>query len=187
MNFTYSPAGFKNLFSRGFPFLPVWDDTKIYFKWDSVFYDGYMYQSKIDNNTLPPTNNLAWEITAENPQNYVSDTDIERAFAEAKINFNADFFTTPSDAEMVFYYLTAHYLVIDLNNALNGLAVGFSGITSSKSVGSVSESYALPQDIVNNPILSPYLQTGYGRKYLSLILPYLRGNIIFCKGRTTYE
>lgn len=127
-----------------------------------------------------------WIFYNDNIDNYISDSDIERAFAEAKINFNPNFFQTDADAEMVFYYLAAHYLVIDINNALHSLSAGTNGFTQSKSVGSVSESYNIPQWVLNNPILGQYAQTGYGRKYLSLIMPYLKGNIIFTPGRTTY-
>ena len=37
------------------------------------------------------------------------------------------------------------------------------GLTNSKSVGSVSESYAIPQWIMNDKNLGLYAQTGYGR------------------------
>ena len=62
----------------------------------------------------------------------------------------------------------------------------YKGLTQSKTVGSVSESYAIPQWMMNNQVLGTYAQTGYGRKYLSLIQPYLIGNIILTPGRTTY-
>lgn len=67
-------------------------------------------------------------------------------------------------------------------NASNG-----GGIVASKSVGSVSESYSIPQWMLNNPTFSMYAQNGYGRKYLSLIQPFLVGNIILSKGATTAE
>jgi hypothetical protein len=69
---------------------------------------------------------------------------------------------------------------------MNPLALGFGGFTQSKSVGSVSESYAVPQWMLNNPQYSSFLQTGYGRKYISLIQPYLVGNIIFTAGRINF-
>ena len=87
---------------------------------------------------------------------------------------------------MGFYYLAAHYLVIDLNNAANSLGLGASGLTQSKSVGSVSESFAIPQWVLSDAILGQYALTGYGRKYLSLIMPYLVGNIMIVQGKTTY-
>lgn len=128
-----------------------------------------------------------WALYNDNINNYVSDDDIQRAFNEAKINFNPNFFKDDATAEMVFYYLAAHYLVIDLNNAQNSLSMGFNGFTQSKHVGSVSESYSIPQWILKSPLLSQYAQTGYGRKYLSLIQPYLTGNIIFTPGAISFN
>lgn len=176
---------FKALFTRDFPYLPTWAYGKVYFKDDIVYLDGNFYQSKIDNNTdEPPTTN--WQLYNGNEFNYISDEDISRAFLEAKINFNPAFFPDCSTMSMVFCYLAAHYLVIDLNNASNPLALGFMGFTQSKSVGSVSESYGIPQWMLNNPKLGLYAQTGYGRKYLSLIQPYLTGNIIFTPGAINF-
>lgn len=177
---------FKNLFTRDFPYLPVWDEGKAYFTGDVVYFEPNFYKSLQDGNLNVPTDTQAWELTAENADNYISDNDILRAYSEAKVNFNPNLFADEDTAKMVFCYLAAHYLVIDLNNAQSPFALGFMGFTQSKSVGSVSESYGIPQWMLNNPVLSAYAQTGYGRKYLSLIMPYLRGNIILTPGRTTY-
>ena len=177
---------FKTLFTRDFPYFPLYVEGKAYFKDDEVYYTLNFYQSLTDRNTTLPTDTDNWQLVNDSVNNYIQDSDIERAFAEAKVNFNPNLFTDDTTATMVFLYLAAHYLVIDLNNAANPLAMGFMGFTQSKSVGSVSESYAVPQWMTNNAILSQYSQTGYGRKYLSLIQPYLVGNIIFVPGRTTY-
>lgn len=176
---------FKNLFTHDFPYLPLYQKGKAYFKDDVVYVEPNFYKCLTDGTiAAPPSEN--WELTNDSIDNYISDSDIERAFAEAKINFNPDFFKDDETAIMVFCYLAAHYLVIDLNNAQNPLALGFMGFTQSKSVGSVSESYGIPQWMLNNQMLSAYAQTGYGRKYLSLIQPYLIGNIIYTPGRISF-
>lgn len=176
---------FKNLFTRDFPYLPLYQEGKAYFINDVVYVEPNFYKCLTDGTTIaPPGEN--WELTNDSTDNYISDSDIERAFTEAKINFNPNFFKDDETAIMVFCYLAAHYLVIDLNNAQNPLALGFMGFTQSKSVGSVSESYGIPQWMLNNKILSAYAQTGYGRKYLSLIQPYLIGNIIYTPGRVSF-
>ena len=180
-----STTDFQNLFTRDFPYLPVYVEGKAYFTNDIVYYEPNFYQSLVDNNTALPTDTTNWQVINDSVNNYIQDSDIMRAFNEAVINFNANLFTDQNSAIMVFLYLAAHYLVIDLNNAANPLAMGFIGFTQSKSVGSISESYAVPQWVTNNAILSQYVQTGFGRKYLSLIQPYLVGNIIFVPGRTT--
>lgn len=184
-NFNVTVDEFKALFTRDFPYLPEWVYGKAYFINDVVYLDGNFYQSKTDGNTdQPPSEN--WQLYNDNENNYISDNDISRAFVEAKINFNPQMFSCEAKS-MVFCYLAAHYLVIDLNNAQNPLALGFMGFTQSKSVGSVSESYGLPQWVMSNPKLSLYAQTGYGRKYLSLIQPYLTGNIIFTPGAINFR
>lgn len=177
---------FKVLFTRDFPYLPDYIEGKAYFKDDVVYYEGNFYKSLIDANLTAPNNETNWALTKDSTDNYIQDSDIERAFVEASVNFNAKLFSDCNKAQMVYLYLVAHYLVIDLNNASNPLALGFMGFTQSKSVGSVSESYGIPQWVMNSRTLSLYAQTGYGRKYLSEIVPYLVGNIIFTPGRTTY-
>ena len=176
---------FKALFSRDFPYLPQWMYGKTYFKGDVVYLDGNFYISLNDANTDEPPS-TKWKIHNDNENNYITDNDISKAFTEAKINFNEKFFRCPEAVKMMFCYLAAHYLVIDLNNAQNPLALGVMGFTQSKSVGSVSESYGIPQWMMNDKKLSLYAQTGYGRKYLSEIVPYLTGNIIFTPGAINF-
>lgn len=178
-------AEFKALFSRDFPYLPEWIFGKVYFKDDIVYQYGNFYKSLADANTDEPPS-TKWQIYNDNENNYITDNDISRAFTEAKINFNPQLFKCCEVVNVVFCYLAAHYLVIDLNNAQNPLALGFMGFTQSKHVGSVSESYGIPQWMMNNSKLSLYAQTGYGRKYLSLIQPYLTGNIICTPGAINF-
>lgn len=184
---SYSIETFKALFSRDFPYLPVYDVTKTYFKGDIVYSENNFYISLSDANTALPTDTENWQIYNDNVANYISDTDIQKAITEARINFNPNLFGNCCEvAKTVFSYLVAHFLVIDLNNAMNPLALGFNGITTSKSVGSVSESYGIPEWVMKDSNLSLYAQTGYGRKYLTLIMPYLTGNIIFTKGYISF-
>lgn len=180
---SFTADTFKALFSRDFPYLPYYNPNQTYFKDDIVFDDNNFYISLVDNNTAVPTNTTNWKVYKDSIDNYITDTDIQKAITEARINFNPNLFGKNCEIiKTVFAYLVAHFLVIDLNNAMNPLALGYSGITTSKSVGSVSESYAIPKWITDDSHLSMYTQTGYGRKYLTLILPYLTGNIIFTRG-----
>lgn len=115
----------------------------------------------------------------------IVDKDIEKALKEAALNFNPKFFDNNSEEEKIaFAYLTAHYLVIDIANSTSGLASKFQGFMTSKSVGSVSVGYSLPSWITDNPMLSMLSQTGYGAKYLALIMSYTVGNIGVVKGAT---
>lgn len=176
---------FKDRF-KTLPYLPLYVEGKAYFKGDEVYVEPNFYTSLTDGNLTPPPNPATWELTNDDTANYITDEDIEEAFNEAKINFNANLFPTDDKAKIPFLYLAAHYLIIDMDAAQNPFAMGFMGFTQSKSVGSVSESYGIPQYALNNPRLSPYMQTKFGRKYLSLIQPYLIGNIIFTPGRTVF-
>lgn len=182
-NFNVTVDEFKALFTRDFPYLPEWEYGKAYFVDDIVYVAPNFYQALANTTEQPPSDN--WQLYKDNVFNYISDNDISRAFAEAKINFNPQLFTCEARS-MMFCYLAAHYLVIDLNNAQNPLALGFMGFTQSKHVGSVSESYGIPQWMLNNSKLSLYAQTGYGRKYLSLIQPYLTGNLICTPGAINF-
>lgn len=186
-NIEVTTDDFKNLFTRDFPYLPIYVEGKAYFKDDEVYYAPNFYKSLTDGNTTLPTDTTNWALVNDSVDNYIQDADILRAFNEAKVNFNAALFGDNDTIKMVFLYLAAHYLVIDLNNAMNPLSMGFMGFTQSKSVGSVSESYAVPSFATNNPLLSQYMLTGFGRKYVSLIMPYLVGNVLLIKGKTTYE
>lgn len=177
---------FKARFGRDFPFIPLWNNCKTYFTGDIVYFNGDFFKALSTNKCSCPSNLGTWELAQVDESNYINDLDIEKALSEARVNFNPDLFSDPEKAKLVFLYLAAHYLVIDLNNAANPLALGSMGFTQSKSVGSVSESYGIPQWIMNSKTLGLYAQTGYGRKYLSLISPYLIGNIILTRGKTTY-
>jgi hypothetical protein len=116
---------------------------------------------------------------------FVTDDDINKAFTEAQANFNVDLFSSDTTLKLCYLYLTAHYLVTDFQIAAQGLnSVGYNQVTS-RSVGSVSESYAIPDWMLNNPVLSAYATTRYGQKYLSLIRPLLIGHVGIAQGYTT--
>lgn len=177
---------FKTLFTRDFPYLPVYVDGRAYFINDVVYFNGNFYKSLSDGNQTAPTDTTNWVLTPDSVENYVQDSDIERAFEEANGSFNLAFFNNCSTAQMYYCYVAAHYLVMDIYNAQNALSMGFNGMVASKSVGSVSESYGIPQWIMNSPVYGMFAQTGYGRKYLMHIIPLARASsLILTLGRTT--
>lgn len=114
----------------------------------------------------------------------VMDADISKAFTEASVNFNTALFSTDDQIKMAFLYLAAHYLVSDLQNAVAGLNQNSPNIVASRSVGSVSESYAIPEAYLKDPTIAYLSKTGYGQKYLSLVLPALVGNVASVAGWT---
>jgi hypothetical protein len=114
----------------------------------------------------------------------ITDQDLLKAFAEANMNFNPTLFSTVDEQKLGFLYLAAHYLVIDIQNSSQGLGGKYEGIMSSKSVGSVSVGYTIPDWVMGHPIYSLLSQSKYGMKYLSLIIPQLVGNISAVHGCT---
>lgn len=176
---------FKAYFYRDFPFLPLYDITKTYWIDDIVFEDDIFYKSLIDNNTEELTNTDAWQPVKGNVFDYVTDCDIEKAKTQAIVNANARFGDTDQERINIYMHLIAYYLVVDLRNSSTGINGSYQGPTQSKSVGDVSESYAIPTWLTNSPMYSMFAQNGYGLKYLSLIAPYLACTLLFSRGGST--
>lgn len=183
MKITVTPEDFKAQFPRFRPvYLPIYVN-QTYTQGERVYYNNTFYQVKVASTNNIPTNTTDWEVVNDNVLNYTQDSDIINAIAEASVNFNENLFPDCCTAKLVFLYLVAYYLTVDFQNALNPMSAG--GIVTNKSVGSVSEGYAIPTAFINNPKFGLYAKNGYGQKYLSLILPYLTGNIIISYGATT--
>ena len=116
--------------------------------------------------------------------NEVMDADITKAFGQVDALFNPGLFGTQANYSLGRLLMSAHFLVIDLRMSSQGIAGKYSWLSSSKSVGSVSESYQVPQRILDNPELAMLTQTNYGAKFLQLILPLLSGQIYSVCGGT---
>lgn len=184
---TITVADFKSQFYRDFPYLPVWDNTETYNTNDIVYYEtnGLFYKCLNDGVTSLPTVTTDWERNIDSSlYDYVQDADIEKSFIEATINYNTALFGTDEEITQSYLYLAAHYLVNDLNNAINGIDSSGNFPINSKSAGSVSVGYAIPEAYTKNPVFSYYTSTGYGLKYLSMVLPRLIGNVQSVEGQT---
>lgn len=121
---------------------------------------------------------------SSDPAQGVTDNDIGKAFTQANFSINENLFGNQTDYTTAYMLLAAHYLVIDIRLATQGLNSTYQWAVASKSVGSVSESYAIPTKFQNSPYLTMLSQTGYGGKYLQLILPLMVGNVLAIPGRT---
>ena len=177
--------GFKAQFPS-LPYVPQYIYGMVYFKGDIVYVYPNFYQSLVDNNDSDVSDSTKWAYYNTSIFNYISDEQISEAFTEAQVNFNPELFEDCQQATKVFYYLAGHYLVIDLNIMQAPFATGFLGLLQSKSVGSVSASFGIPQWVMNDANLGLYAQSQFGLKYLSLILPLLNGQIMIVQGKTTY-
>ncbi len=118
------------------------------------------------------------------PNAGVMDADINKAYGQASININPNLFASQSTYTIGYLLLAAHYLVTDLRMSSQGLNGQYSWVETSKSVGSVSQSFSVPQKIMDNPYLAMLSRTNYGAKYLELIIPQLAGAVFPTAGRT---
>jgi hypothetical protein len=118
------------------------------------------------------------------PNTSVLDADIGKAYSQVNFAINPALFTNQENYTLGYLWLAAHWLVIDLRAASQGISGQYEWLTTSKSVGSVSESFQIPQRILDNPLFSGYSKTNYGAKYLQLLLPALTGNMFIACGRT---
>lgn len=95
-----------------------------------------------------------------------------------------------SEAQIAYLYLTAHFMVLNLQDAgglgvppsYRGEASSGGGIVATKTIGGVSIGYALPDYVVNSRTLSQYMRTGYGQIYLQMIAPKIPGRRVVVVG-----
>jgi hypothetical protein len=120
------------------------------------------------------------------PATSVTDTDIAKAFQITNMKLNPSLFSNQTDYTLGYLYLSAHYLVTNLQASSQGLGGGgtASWLENSKSVGSVSQSFSIPQTILDNPMFAMYTRTAYGMRYLEFVYPRLIGITFNAFGRT---
>lgn len=186
---TITVADFKTQFFRDFPYLPAYDPTAIYNQGQTTYYNGLFFESKRDGlSGVVPVQGADWNKVTDpaitNIDNYVQDQDITNAFAEAMINLNQGLFASDAQIKLGFLYLTAHYLVNDLRTSMQGVQSVGQQIVTGRTVGSISEQYGIQKQYLEDPVLSFYTNTGYGLKFLSMVLPLLRGNFGVAYGTT---
>jgi len=178
------PQDFKDYFFRNFVYVNDYDNSTNYQAGELVFYtNNKVYLCLLDNTIgiAPDTNPTNWEL--QDISQYITDKDITKSYSQACINFNAGLFSSDDDIKIGYLYLTAHYLVSDLNEG--GIDSDSNNQVSSRTVGNITESYVVPEWINKDKILSYYTNTAYGKKYLSLILPSLVGNVECVEGATS--
>lgn len=125
----------------------------------------------------------------------VTDADVTRALSEAGMDFNSGLWLNTVEMSTAYLYVAAHFLALNIQNAgglsasnlSRGVNSAGGGVIESKAVGSVSVGYAIPDFVRQNPMLSQFMQTGFGQKYLALIWPRLVGNVLFVPGGSGCE
>ncbi len=118
------------------------------------------------------------------PATSVLDSDIAKSFQMTNVNFNQDLWQDQGAYTVGYLLLSAHYMVMSLRASSQGLSGQFGWVQSSKSVGSVAESFSIPQRILDNPEFAMLAKTTYGAQFLLLILPQLSGQVFSVHGTT---
>jgi len=168
-----SVADFKEQFSREFRYLPLWLSTTTYFINDKVYYDinNTFYLAKSQNTNQIPTNSTYWTPTADNILLYVKDAEIQKAINEAKDGINKSLQYRSDDFfKKMLLLLSAHILYSTLQGSSGG--GGSNGLyETSRSVGSVSQSFTAPDYLLKNPAYSWYYKSPFGADYIAQMHP----------------
>lgn len=119
--------------------------------------------------------------------NFVQPADINKAIAEAEINFSPGMFDNNGQSTTVFMYLAAFYLVENLKNSAKGLASQSNFPLTAIAAGGVSVAMQPPEAFLKNPTFSMFTRNGYGLTYLSFVYPYTIGAMNIAQGTTTFS
>lgn len=114
----------------------------------------------------------------------VLDLDIGNAFQLTQVNLNPGLFADQQSYNIGYLLLSAHYLVMNLQASSQGIAGQYNWLQSSKSVGSVSESFAIPERVLADPYFAQLAKTSYGARFLQIIWPQLGGQVFNVLGTT---
>lgn len=114
----------------------------------------------------------------------VIDDDITKAFTFTNVNMNQDLFADQGSYNIGYFLLSAHYLVMNLRASTQGINGQFNFLEVSKSVAAVSQAFAIPQRVLDNPDWAILCKTNYGAQFIQLILPQLCGNLFNVVGST---
>lgn len=114
----------------------------------------------------------------------VTDQDIANAYTLVNMTINPSLFGDQTSYTTGYLYLAAHYLVMNIRAGGQGLNGQFAWLEQSKSVGSVSQAFGIPQRILDNPEMAALCKTNYGAQYLTILLPLLSGQVFTVRGHT---
>lgn len=109
------------------------------------------------------------------PNISVLDADISKAMVQCRAAINTALFANQENYSVGYNLLTAHFLVMNLRSSSQGINGQFNFLQASKGVGSVNESFSIPDRILQNPYWSIFTKTNYGAQYLNMVLSQLCG------------
>lgn len=108
----------------------------------------------------------------------ITDDDISGAILDAQFNINEDLFASQEMFTRAFLYLAAHQLIEAVKAQMEGIASQYGWLTTSKSVGDVSESFQIPERFAQDPMLANISKTRFGAMYLQIVSPLLVGHVM---------
>lgn len=114
----------------------------------------------------------------------VNDTDIQKALIQTQNTLNIRLFPNQNIFTQGSLLLSAHFLVENLRTSAQGIAGKFPWLDASKSAGGVSNTFQIPDRILENPELAILADTRYGTQFLYLVLPLLSGVMFSVQGGT---
>jgi len=114
----------------------------------------------------------------------ILDSDIARAMQDANATFNPALWDDQAGFTNGYMYLSAHNLVMNIRASTQGLNGQFNFLQASKGVGPASESFSIPQRILDNPHLAMLCKTNYGSRYVQLVMPSLCGQVFTAEETT---
>lgn len=180
---------FKSFFYRDFPYLPVYVEQDQYKEGDEVYCQDnkHFYISLCDDNTSALTNASCWQRIKDDMYNYILSEDVENSIRQAAaIIPDKETLQMPMETyRLALYYLSAHFLVDNIRTSNAGLASQINTVVTGKSVGSVSQQFGIPNQLLQDVMFAQFFTSQYGLKYVSLLMPYLRGQVCTIAGATT--
>jgi len=118
------------------------------------------------------------------PTTDILDSDITYGFVMTNININQELFSDQGSYTLGYNLMSAHFLVMNLRSSSQGFNGQYNFLQNSKGVGSVNESFSIPDRIMANPYWAMLTKTNYGAMFLQLVLPNLCGQLFSVAGTT---
>lgn len=129
---------------------------------------------------LPPLVDLSGGAGDDSNLEKVTDWDIQGGIEDASFNVNPGLFADQAQFQRAFLYYAAHQMVSKLQASAAGVQSQYEWLTTSKTVGDVSQSFAVPKELLEDtPWLADMSKTRYGALYLNIVGPLLIGNVGF--------
>jgi uncharacterized protein DUF4054 len=115
----------------------------------------------------------------------VTNNDVQNALNDGEALFNQSLWSSTTEQLTAYLFLAAHLLVLNIQvagglsarNLNEGVMSTGDGVIQSKGVGAINVSYRLPTRLADSAILSEFMRTNYGRRYLQMLVPRLVGNV----------